>query len=206
MDKLIQGIVEFREKDFDAHKELFNSLKNDQRPHTLFIGCSDSRVVPNLFTKTQPGELFVIRNIGNVVPPWRQTDDYVSTTSAIEYAVLALDIKTIVVCGHSNCGACSSLLHPPDNWNEMPHVQKWLELMRPIKDKIMRDFDHLSPEAKEWLAEQMNVVQQIKNLLSYPFIQARYVKKELSILGWHYIIETGEVFNYNIVKNAFELI
>ena len=109
MHNLFEGVVKFQQKDFEEHKELFSDLKSKQAPHTLFIGCSDSRVVPSLITKTMPGDLFIVRNIGNLVPPWRETDDYLSTTSAIEYAVEVLNVENIVVCGHSNCGACASL-------------------------------------------------------------------------------------------------
>ena len=102
MEKLLNGVVQFKKEDFEAHKELFQELANYQKPHTLFIGCSDSRIVPNMITSTLPGELFVIRNIANIVPPYRIKDEYLATTSAIEYAVIVLEIQNIIICGHSN--------------------------------------------------------------------------------------------------------
>ena len=107
MQKLIDGIIKFRKEDFEAHKELFMELKDRQIPHTLFIACSDSRIDPNLITGSKPGELFIIRNIANIVPPYRDTAEFVATTSAIEYAVLMLGVENIIVCGHSNCGGCA---------------------------------------------------------------------------------------------------
>ena len=108
MEKLFKGIARFRREDFESHRQLFKELGRKQQPHTLFIGCSDSRVVPELITRTRPGELFMIRNVANIVPPYRKTEDFAGTTSAIEYAVHVLDVEAIVVCGHSNCGGCAA--------------------------------------------------------------------------------------------------
>lgn len=177
-----------------------------QAPHTLFIGCSDSRVVPNLITNTLPGELFVIRNIANIVPRYRETADYVATTSAIEYALNVLQVENIVVCGHSNCGGCYALWND-DMLKKSPHTAKWLQLAQPVKDKITREFGPSITEAKrEWITEQYNIIEQIKHLRSYPDVEKKYEEGTLNIYGWYYIIETGEVFNYNIDNGEFELV
>ncbi|MFA5515418.1 MAG: carbonic anhydrase [Desulfuromonadales bacterium] len=205
MEKLFQGIVEFRREDFEGHRQLFEELGRKQKPHTLFIGCSDSRVVPNLITHTHPGELFVVRNIANIVPPYRVTGEYVATTSAIEYSVLALGIDTIVVCGHSNCGGCSSLNMPPEALDHLPHVRKWLEVSREVPGRVSRRLGaDATPAAREWLTEQINVTVQMRNLLTYPYVKEKYQKGELQIYGWHYIIETGEILNYNPKTRSFE--
>lgn len=206
MDKLFRGIMEFRKQTFEDHRELFEELGRKQKPHTLFIGCSDSRVVPNLITKTHPGELFVIRNIANIVPPYRETEEFVATTSAIEYAVLALGVDTIVVCGHSNCGGCASLNAPPEQLEQLPHVRKWLQVSAEVKSRVDRLLTSDSPEEREWLTEKVNILVQMKNLLSYPYVKSRYDEGTLQILGWHYIIETGEIYNFCDEKAVFELI
>ncbi|MBE0598890.1 MAG: carbonic anhydrase [Desulfuromonadales bacterium] len=207
MEKLFKGIVEFQQEDFERHRDLFRQLGRRQKPHTLFIGCSDSRVVPNLITKTHPGELFVVRNIANIVPPYRVTEEYVSTTSAVEYAVLALGVDTIVVCGHSNCGGCASLHASSEELNHLPHVRKWLEVSREVPGRVARRLAGVdSPEAREWLTEQINVTVQMRNLLTYPYVAEKFERDELRILGWHYIIETGEIYNYNPQTLRFELI
>jgi carbonic anhydrase len=210
MEKLFQGIVQFKKDDFENHRELFCSLGRQQKPHTLFIGCSDSRVVPNLITCTHPGELFVIRNVANIVPPYRVTEEYVATTSAIEYAVLALKVHSIVVCGHSNCGGCSALHTPAEELSHLPHVRKWLEVSREVPGRVMRRLAEAgvedSPAAREWLTEQINITVQMRNLMTYPYIKEKIQQGELKIYGWHYIIETGEIFNYNSDKSLFELI
>jgi carbonic anhydrase len=206
MDKLFRGIMKFRRDDFEQHSELFRELGRQQKPHTLFIGCSDSRVVPNLITGTDPGELFIVRNVANIVPPYRNTEEYVATTSAIEYAVLALNVDTIVVCGHSNCGGCAALNKPAEALAHLPHVRKWLDVSREVKGRVDRLMVGGTPEEREWLTEQVNVLVQMRNLLTYPYVRERFERRELMILGWHYLIETGEIYNFNDETQLFELI
>ncbi|MFT3739593.1 MAG: carbonic anhydrase [Breznakibacter sp.] len=206
MEKLLQGIVAFRENDFENHRKLFHDLGKEQKPHTLFIGCSDSRVVPNLITQTLPGELFMVRNIANIVPIYRKADEFLATTSAIEYAVQVLNVKNIIVCGHSNCGGCSALFLDEERLEHIPHTRKWLELAKPVREKVLAQLPGGNDAAREWLTEQTNIVEQMKHLLTYPFIRDKYQKKELSIMGLYYIIETGEIYNYNKENGFFELI
>lgn len=206
LDKLLQGIFEFQQDEFEKHRELFKDLGKKQEPHTLFVGCSDSRVVPNMITKTAPGELFTIRNIANIVPPYRKTEEYVATTAAIEYAISMLGVETIVVCGHSNCGGCNALFYDDNQMNKIPHVKKWLELASDIKEKVEKAVPANDFQAREWMAEQLNVVLQLEHLLSYPGVKEGLAAGTLSILGWHYIIETGEIYNYNFDKRKFELL
>ena len=205
MAKIFEGIYKFKNEDFLKYKHIFANLKNKQNPHTLFIGCADSRIIPNLITKTLPGELFTVRNIANLVPPYRDTEEYVATTSAVEYAILSLNVENIVVCGHSNCGGCYSAIHPESVIN-MPHVKKWIELINPAVEeakKICKENDELKIEM---IVEQLNIVNQIKNLLTYPFIKERYEKGTLNIYGWYYVIESGDIYNYNMSTGTFELI
>lgn len=206
MERLFNGYMKFIAEDFERHRQLFQDICRKQNPHTLFIGCSDSRVVPNLITQTDPGELFIVRNIANIVPPYRQTEEYVATTSVIEYAVLALEVDTIVICGHSNCGGCAALNLPPERLDHLPHVRKWLEVSREVKGRVDRLMTGDSPEEREWLTEQVNVLVQMKNLLTYPYVAERYRQGKLNIHGWHYIIETGEIYNFNDATQLFELI
>ena len=205
MEKLLAGIVKFRRDDFEEHKKLFTSLKETHKPHTLFISCSDSRVDPNMITKTLPGELFIIRNIANLVPKYRSTDEFVATTSAIEYAVLSLNVEHIIVCGHSNCGGIEAALGPKDELKEMPNVQKWLELTNPVKERVLKAIPEDEPEAREWMMEQANVIEQLQHLLSYPYISEKIKMGGLTLAGWYYIIETGEVFIYNEDLETFIL-
>ncbi|HAD04605.1 MAG: carbonic anhydrase [Desulfuromonadales bacterium GWD2_61_12] len=206
MNRLFKGYMKFRREDFASHRELFRQLSRSHDPHTLFIGCSDSRVVPNLITHTHPGELFIVRNVANIVPPYRKTEEYVSTTSAIEYAVLVLKVDTIVVCGHSNCGGCAAMNLSPEELEHIPHVRKWLELSKEVKGRVDRLVTEDTPEEREWLTEQVNILVQMRNLLTYPYVKEKYGRGELNIYGWHYIIETGEIFNFNDDLQEFQLL
>lgn len=206
MHKLMAGIVKFKNQDFLEHKELFTSLKQRQKPHTLFISCSDSRIDPNLLTKTRPGELFVVRNIANIVPPYRKTHEYLATTSAIEYAINVLEVENIVICGHSNCGGCAAIYLPESSLEHLPHTQRWLELAKNVKQKVLTELGNNEDEpAKVWMTEQVNVIEQLLHLFTYPFVKDRYDNDQLKIDGWYYIIETGEVYIYDKENGEFNL-
>jgi len=206
MKKLIEGAVAFRQNDFETHEQLFSELGKEQNPHTLFIGCSDSRLVPSMITTTMPGELFIIRNVANIVPPYQHSGEYLAAISAIEFAIVGLEVENIVVCGHSNCGGISALYKPEEYFQKLPHTRKWLELALPVKEKVLKILPEGNHASREWLTEQMNIVEQINHLLTYPFISEKYEKGLLTISGWYYIIETGEIFSYNVDKGFFELI
>jgi carbonic anhydrase len=202
MQSLFDGVKDFNTSDFLEHQDLFEKIGRSQSPHTLFIGCSDSRVVPNLITKTLPGELFVIRNIANLVPPYREVEEFLATTSAIEYAINILNVKTILICGHSNCGGCNALFMDADTAAKIPHTTKWLELAKNVRTK-MNNLRIVNPSIREWMTEQLNIVEQMNHLLTYPYIAKKFEAGELDILGWYYIIETGEVFNYDKNQKKF---
>ena len=205
MENLISGAIKFMQEDFKEHEELFESLKNKQNPHTLFIGCSDSRVIPNLITNTGPGELFVIRNIANIVPPYRIGEDYLATTSAIEYALNSLHIKNIVVCGHSNCGGCNALYYSDEELNKIPNVKKWLTMLDPIKKDVMI-FARDDLAMRSWLTEKLNLVNSLQNILTYPGVQEALDEGKIVVHAWYYIIETGEIYESYFKARIFTLI
>lgn len=206
LEKLFQGVKEFQQEDFEKHRKLFESLYNNQDPHTLFIGCCDSRVVPSMITRTAPGELFIIRNIANIVPPYKETEEFVSTIAAIEYALHKINIKNIVICGHSNCGGCEALYLEEEKTKDIPNVKKWLELAGEVKKRVSKIVPANDIRARDWMTEQLNVVLQIEHLLTYPGVKKRVKEGSLNILGWHYIIQTGEIYNYSFEKRKFELL
>ncbi|MCI5969061.1 carbonic anhydrase [Helicobacter sp.] len=204
MDLLFKGAIKFKEENFLAYKELFENLKDGQNPHTLFVGCADSRVVPNLITNTLPGELFVVRNIANIVPPYRKSKEYLATTSAIEYALEELQVENIIICGHSHCGGCAAL-YEEGNFQGMPNVQNWLKLIAPVKEQVLA----LKPKndaMRAYLTEQINIERQIRNLFTYPQVKEKYLARTLKIYGWYYIIECGEVYSYDFKMQEFNLL
>ena len=202
MKNLIKGVREFSRVEYRNKKELFKKLKDSQSPHTLFIACSDSRVIPDLITKSLPGELFVVRNIANIVPYFRQADEYLSTTSAIEYAVLILNVKNIVICGHSGCGGCKALVQEtvPD---KIAHVSKWMQLAEKAKIRYEKAVKEKKVKETEGYLEKENVIEQINHLLTYPFVKERYENKKIKIYGWYYDIARGSVYNYDMEKKKF---
>ncbi|MDO5046742.1 carbonic anhydrase [Campylobacter sp.] len=207
MESLLDGAVKFMEEDFLEHKELFESLGKKQIPHTLFVGCIDSRVVPNLITNTMPGDLVVVRNIANIIPPYRTSQEYLATTSAIEYALQTLNVENVIICGHSNCGGCAALYLDESKFKNTPNVKRWLNLLDPIKKRV----EGFLPDPKdiarrEWLTERLNVINSYENLLTYPDVKAKFRDGSLKIYVWHYIIETGEIYNYNVVSKSFKLL
>ena len=204
MDNILEGVLAFRREDFERYRELFEDLGKKQQPHTLFIGCSDSRIDPNLITHSLPGELFIVRNVANIVPQYRESGEYLATTSAIEYAVLALNVENIVVCGHSNCGGCAALYMPEKAFDAMPHTRRWLGQAQVVRKRVEQNPEAQDRAAREWLTEQGNVVQQLRNLLSYPFIRERFKEGKLKLHGWYYIIQSGAVLAYDPVKGYFE--
>lgn len=208
MKKLFDGAIKFKEEDFNKYQNLYQNLKQNQNPHTLFITCVDSRIVPNLITNTLPGELFVIRNMGNIIPPYRENSNiregFLATTSAIEYALNVLNIANIIICGHSDCAACSAI-YTKSEFKNTPYIYKWIELLEPIKNRV----EKLKPQSKlkrTWLSEQINIEYQMENLITYPFVEERFNSGALKIYGWYYIIETGDILNFNIKKREFEVI
>lgn len=202
---VVKGGIEFMEKYFKENAELFKTLKDSQTPHTLFIGCSDSRVVPNLITNTKPGEMFVIRNIANIIPKYRVSDEFLATTSAIEYALYILNIKDIIICGHSNCGGCAALYYDESKFDKTPNVKTWLKSLDSVKAQV-EALGLSNLKKKAWFVERLNIVNSIDNLLTYPGVKEGVKLGKIRIYGWHYIIETGSLFSYDMVTKDFELL
>src|SRR5258706_6338988 len=147
MERLIEGVHRFQNDQFGNYRKLFRKLSQEgQNPHTLFITCSDSRVLAELITQSKPGDLFVVKNIGNIVPPAGATGSTNSTAAAIEFAVETLRVSDIVICGHSQCGAMTALLGGlPDN-DTMPHLREWLKLAAPLRDILRTQYTHITSE------------------------------------------------------------
>lgn len=190
---IIEGAIKFMHSGFSEYKELFKNLSKSQNPHTLFIGCSDSRVVPSLITSTLPGELFVVRNIANIVPKYRLKDEYLASTSAIVYAIMSLEVENIVICGHSDCNGCAAI-YDDKKLQNMPSVARWLEQLNEVKNEILNS--NSSVDERGWLTERLCVLQSMENIRTYPQVNEREKNELLRIYGWHYIIQTGEVYSY----------
>jgi carbonic anhydrase len=200
MQKLVEGIHEFQRGVFSAKRKLFESLKDGQQPLALFIACSDSRVNPNLLTQTEPGELFIMRNAGNIVPPYGAVQGGEAAT--IEYAVSVLGVKDIIVCGHSCCGAVSALLDR-EKIKHLPAIDSWLSHAEATRRIIDANYSHLKGDARLTATIEENVLVQLENLRTHPSVAAAMVGKSIHLHGWVYKFETGEVFYYDSDTGQF---
>ncbi len=200
MEQLIKGVEQFRSKTFQEKRELFDKLASGQAPHTMFISCADSRVMPELFTSSEPGDLFVCRNVGNIVPPYAQFTGGVS--AAIEYAVSALGVKNIVVCGHSDCGAMKATQHP-EKVASLAAVSAWLRHSHIAKVVVDANYTFHDPAAHLAKITEENVIAQLDHLRTHPSVAARLMAGTLTIHGWVYDIEAGAVKAYCAKRRAF---
>ena len=145
MQQLIEGVHKFRTDEFGNYRKLFRKLSQEgQNPHTLFITCSDSRVLAELITQSKPGDLFVVKNVGNIVPPARASGDTNSTAAAIEFAVENLRVSDLVICGHSQCGAIAALLGETPVDDSQPHLRDWLKLASPVRETLINNYADLT--------------------------------------------------------------
>ena len=199
MQRLIDGVHRFRREEFGRYRELFRRLSREgQKPHTLFITCADSRVLAELITQSNPGDLFVVKNVGNIVPPATVTGSTNSTAAAIEFAVQVLGVEDIVVCGHSQCGAMAALLQGGPTRDVMPHLCEWLEVAAPVREVIGTQYTHLTnPEARTTAAAEENVLFAVENLHTYPSVTERLATGTLRLHAWFFKIATAELFAYD---------
>ena len=201
MKKLIRGIDKFRKTYVSSHQELLEQLAQGQKPRVLFVACSDSRVDPTLITDTDVGELFVIRNAGNIIPPYGAANGGEGGT--IEYAIEALGIEQVVICGHTNCGAMKGLLKLNKLQKDMPLVYDWLKHAESTRRLVEENYPHYKGKDLIEVLVAENVLIQIDNLKTYPIIRARLHQKRLKIYAWVYNIETGNVLAYDARTHTY---
>jgi len=202
MQKLEAGIHHFQANYFASNRALFEQLAEaGQRPETLFITCCDSRVVPNLITNAAPGELFIVRNIGNIVPS-AERGLIGGVAAAIQYAVELLEVGNVIVCGHTNCGAIDAILHP-EIATHLPFVSRWLAESSGIPELIAERYGNLKPEERMMAAVQENVLVALENLRSFDFVAKRLDSGALKMSGWVFRIATGDVFTYDPITEQF---
>lgn len=199
MEKILEGLKKFQQDIYPEHKDRFAELANSQHPEILFITCSDSRIDPNLITQSNPGELFICRNAGNIVPP--HSNETGGMTASIEYAVSVLNVRHIIICGHSNCGAMKAAM-APDSVESLPHVKVWIDHVRAAKESVEHSHgcmhEHHLPEVTK-----QNIVLQLQHLRTHPAVFSRLSTGDLQIHGWVYDIKSGSVEVYNETNQSF---
>jgi carbonic anhydrase len=205
MQRLIEGVHKFRNEEFGRYRSLFKKLSREgQNPHTLFITCADSRVLAELITQSKPGDLFVVKNIGNIVPPANVMGSTNSTAAAIEFAIESLRVSDVVVCGHSQCGAMAALLNGVPNPEAMPHVCEWLKVAESVRDTINAQYTHVTGDLnRQNAAAEENVLFALENLKTYPAVHAGLAEGRLHLHGWFFKIDTAELFAYDPETRQF---
>ena len=202
MQKLQAGIHHFQANYFASNRGLFEKLaERGQRPETLFITCCDSRVVPNLITTAAPGELFIVRNVGNIVPSVER-GVLGGVSAAIQYAVEVLEVDHVIVCGHTNCGAIDAILHP-ERVGHLPFVARWLAESSSIPRLIEERYGNLEGEERATVAIEENVLVQLENLRSFDFVSRRLEADTLKVSGWVFEIASGNIFDFDPVSGQF---
>lgn len=194
VQQLVAGVHHFKRQVFRQQRELFERLAQGQSPQTLFITCSDSRIDPNLITHTDPGDLFVVRNAGNIIPAYSAASG--GEIASIEFAVTGLTVSDIVICGHSHCGAMKGLLHP-EYLAEMPAVSQWLAHAEATRRIVKSKYGQLAESERLEVATEENVLVQIENLQTHPAVAVALAEGKLKLHAWVYDISTGEVFAYD---------
>lgn len=201
MQKLVSGIHHFQETVFGPKERLFKRLANGQNPPAMFITCSDSRICPNMLTQTEPGELFILRNAGNIIPPYGAGSGGEAAT--IEYAVAVLKVQDIIICAHSHCGAMQALMDPSLT-EELPAVRGWLGHAEATRRIIRENYSHIEPGRNQLMATiEENVLVQLENLRTHPTVLAAVARGDLKLHGWVYKFETGQVFEYSPQREEY---
>jgi len=207
INSLIQGHFDFHNASFKQNQARFKDLvENGQSPKALFIGCSDSRVVPTDITGASAGDLFVTRNIGNLVPPFKHDEDYHATAAVIEYAVSHLEVSDIIVCGHSQCGAMAALYHEIPNDNNNVHIKKRLHVAEPAKRIALMSHGNADEEAKLRYTERISVLFQIENLMTYPAVKEAVSNGTLFLHAWYFDIASGNIEYYDNDDYEYKLL
>ena len=200
MDKIVEGLAQCQKDVFPKHRELFEKLALGQKPDALFITCADSRIDPCLLTQTEPGELFICRVVGNIIPPYPSLVGGVA--ASIEYAAGVLGVPDIIVCGHTDCGVMKGVLHP-EPLRPLSSISQWLNFAQPAHREVTGRWPELSgPDFLVALGER-NVVQQVHNLATHPTVKARLDSGELRLHGWFYHIGAGQVTAYDAAQDRF---
>lgn len=202
MQKLVEGLHKFENDIFGSQRKLFSELAKGQKPEALFITCSDSRINPNLLTQTGPGDIFILRNAGNIVPPYGSAATG-GEAATIEYAIAALGVRHVVLCGHTHCGAMQGLLQP-EKLADLPLVRNWLQYAEATRQIVKSNYGHLEGDALLKATVEENVLVQLEHLRTYPAVRSRLARGELWLYGWVYKLEAGQVFQYAPERGQYE--
>lgn len=202
MKKLVEGVRRFQHNLTAEAREHYKRMsERQQRPRAVFVTCSDSRVMPNEFTASEPGDLFYVRNAGNLIPT--HGSDTGGEAATIEYALEVLGIRQVIICGHSQCGAMKAMMDSPEVLEPLPSVRKWLRHAETTRRIVAHKYQDLSPAEREVAAIEENVLVQLNNLSTHPVVASLLSTDELKLFGWYFDIGTGSVLQYEPGEGKF---
>jgi carbonic anhydrase len=199
--KIRKGIAKFQSEIFPSRRKQYEELGHGQQPIAMFFTCADSRIVPNLIMQTEPGEVFIERTPGNIVPKY--SDHVGGVTASMEYAILVLHVPLIIVCGHTDCGVVKALLNT-EKAAGLPALQSWMRHALPARERLLRDHPSAAHDEKLRFLTQYNVLAQVENLQTHPAVEAGLGRGEIEVQGWIYDIAKGSVFAADPITGAFE--
>lgn len=198
----IAGFRRFQEKYFSEDRELFDQLRQGQRPKAAIIACADSRVDPALLTGAEPGDVFVVRNVANLVPPYEPGGGFASVPAALEFAVLSLAVEHIIVLGHAQCGGIHALMNGIGPGGEF--IGKWVGIAQRARERVLVDLPAKPPALQARACEQAAILVSLENLMTYPWIAERVTTGAMHLHGWYFDIAEGELLSYHPARNGFE--
>jgi carbonic anhydrase len=202
IEKFVHGFSRFQQQYFSEEHGLYDALRAGQRPTTLLIGCCDSRVDPMLLTGSDPGDMFVVRNIANLVPPCTP-DAPPGVSSAIEFAICDLEVARVIVLGHAKCGGIRALLAQQRPARETDFVARWMRIAAPVRERVLRELAHKSSEERHTACEKASILQSLDNLLTYPWLKRRVEEGKLVLHGWYFDIDSGSLMAYSARQQRF---
>lgn len=201
IEKFVRGFSRFQQQ-YLTESAIFDTLRKGQNPGTLVIGCCDSRVDPALLTGSDPGDLFVVRNIANLVPPCAP-DAPPGVTSAIEFAVCGLEVARVIVLGHARCGGIRALMSPRRLAEETNFVGRWMSIADPVRQRVLRELPHKSDDEQRKACEMASILHSLDNLMTYPWLKRRVEAGNLMLHGWYFDIDTGALLAYSPRQQEF---
>jgi carbonic anhydrase len=203
IQKFIAGFKSFREEYFCRKDSPFIALREGQHPTTMVIACSDSRTDPSIIMQCEPGEIFVVRNVANIVPPYESDTGYHGVSSAIEYAVKILKVANIIVLGHSSCGGIDTLMKNDGSHDDTEFINKWLAMMNPVRDQVLGHFGTVDQKSCT-ACEMAAILRSVDNLMTFPWVAERVTHGNLCVHGWYFDMNSGQLLSYEGQTKTFE--
>jgi carbonic anhydrase len=202
IEKFVKGFARFQQQYFSEQHTLYQQLREGQHPTTLLIGCCDSRVDPMLLTGSDPGDMFVVRNIANLVPPCTP-DAPPGVSSAIEFAVCNLQVARVIILGHAQCGGIRALMTPSPQTTETNFVGRWMRIAEPVRESVLKQLAHKTRPEQHHACELASILHSLDNLLTYPWLKQRVEQGNLSLHGWYFDIDSGALLAYSPCQREF---